>query len=74
MKKPSEKEAKVIGRLRKALESLPDSLWLFCDGNNVHVMANKENGHRAITGSEGSGYDQDYIIESINVSCDGGDW
>jgi hypothetical protein len=75
MKKATAKEAKAIAGLRRAFRSWPKTLWVFVDGNGIHVMAKKDDGRIALTGGEGSGFDPDFIVDTIRgVQCDGGDW
>jgi hypothetical protein len=75
VKKPTKKESMAIARVKRAFKSWPKSLWVFVDGNGIHFMAKSDDGAQMLTGGEGSGFDPDYIVDTISdVQCDGGDW
>ena len=61
-----------IDSLIRVANQLPKSLWLFAAGGKLHVMKYKEDGSRCMTPS--GGVDPDYVIETINIDSDGGDW
>ena len=74
-------EEKAIRILRKLEKEWPKSLWLFSASGSLCVMRKDENGERAVRPSgEGDGDDQgggmnsDYIVTTINIENDGGDW
>ena len=66
-------EKNAIATLRRLEKRWPKTLWLFCDGNGVRVMRCGENGEHVTTGNFG-GMDPDYMVTSINIDNDGGDW
>src|SRR5690606_32963651 len=70
--KPTKKEAAAIETLRSALDTLPDSVWLYVADGCIHVMRNNKNGDRAV--SDNGGMNQDYILASLPCDIDGGDW
>lgn len=70
---PTEEEKKVIASLKRLAKKWPSTVWLFVDGNSVHVMRIGETERHATTG-RGQGIDPDYILDSVNIDCDGGDW
>lgn len=70
MQKLTREERAAIHRLEKALAGLPDSLWLFVNGN-VHVMR-KRRGRRVMLANGCA--DESMRITSIAADCDGGDF
>ncbi len=64
-------EKLAISLLKKVQRNWPNSLWLFAADGQLHIMK-KKGGKRAIT-SQG-GVDQDYVIDTIFIETDGGDW
>ncbi len=70
--KLTKSEEKAIELLKKAAKHWPGSLWLFAAGNQLHVMRKDKFGKIAME-SNGS-IDQDFVLESINIEADGGDW
>lgn len=68
----TKKELQAIARLQKAIDKMPDTLWLFNTGT-MCVMKKKEDGSLAYTKS--GGVDQAYMIGSIDrIISEGGDW
>ena len=65
-------EELVIELLKKAARHWPASLWIFAAGNQLHIMRKNEFGKVAVE-SNGS-VDQNFVLESINIEADGGDW
>lgn len=66
------KEQQAIRKLVELAESWPKTLWLFVNGQSVCVVKLGEDGKRAMTPK--ATYDPDYIVESVQIPCDGGDW
>lgn len=62
-------EREAIGTLKRLAKKWPPTLWLFADGNSLHVMR----GPQKATHERG-GMNQDDIIESFRIPNDGGDW
>ena len=68
---PEEKRAI---RTLKVLEKIwPKTLWLFSNGMSISIMRTNERGEHA-TLSERGGMDQEYIVDSVDINNDGGDW
>lgn len=64
-------EQQVIAALKKLEKGWPENLWIFCNGQGVYLMRNKE-GQRAMT-PDGS-VDPNYVVERFFIESDGGDW
>lgn len=72
MTDPTPEERKAINALKRLAKTWPKSLWLFSASGSLHVMrADSDGGHIHI-GS--GGVDPDYILDSIDIPNDGGDW
>jgi hypothetical protein len=65
-------ELKAIKRLQNAAKNFPKTLWLFSASGTLCVMK-KENGSPVMLHNTG-GVDPDYIIDTIKIENDGGDW
>ena len=65
-------EKKAIDALRRLAKKWPDTLWIFADGNSLHVTRCGADGEHVML-SHG-GVDPDMIVESINIPNDGGDF
>lgn len=70
---PTKQEELAIELLRKAARHWPESLWVFAADGKLHVMRKDVGGEKAIDES-GTGFDQTFILDSINIEADGGDW
>ncbi len=68
----TKEEQKIINNLNRLAKKWPKSLWLFCDGNGVRVMRCGKNGEHVITST--GAMNPDYMLASINIDNDGGDW
>jgi len=68
-------EKKAIAALKRLAKKWPDSLWLF-SAQSLHVMRKTEDGRHAYGGENVSstGIDPGYIIATIDIEADGGDW
>ncbi len=66
----TKQEKLAIELLKKATRHWPDSLWIFAADGRLYVMRKGKNNEKAVI----SGFDPDFILESINVEADGGDW
>ena len=53
-------------------EEVAESLWLFSASGSLHVMRTGPDGQRIHTSDDG--VDQDFIVETIDIPNDGGDW
>lgn len=69
-------EKLAITSLRRLAKRWPDTLWLFSASGRLCVMRKNGNGHHAHGGANPSptGVDPDYIVETIDIENDGGDW
>lgn len=61
-----------VRRLKRLASEWPNDLWLFASGPGLHVMKCDDNGQRAYLPN--GGVDPDYIVETIAMPVDGGDW
>jgi len=68
----TKEEENAINTLRRLQKRWPKSLWLFSNGMSVHIMRSDKNGEH-VTDSFGC-MCQEYIIDSIDIENDGGDW
>lgn len=72
MEKLTKEEKAAVNTLNRLHFRWPDSLWIFANGNGLSIMKCKPNGDRAMT--DPGSVDQDYIIATIDIPCDGGDF
>ncbi len=72
IRKLTAEEKRAVARARKALESLPETLWCWVASTSFWIMLKGENGQHIMT--ESGGVDPDYEVGNIEVECDGGDW
>jgi hypothetical protein len=68
----TKEEHNVIRSLKRLEKKWPKSLWIFADGNSLKIMKCGENGEHVIC-REG-GMNPAYIVATININNDGGDW
>jgi len=61
-----------VHELRQIAKWWPKSLWLFSGNGVLYVMRKTEDGKRAMTAN--GGVDPAYIIDTVNIENDGGDW
>ena len=69
----TKEEKNAINTLKRLEKRWPDSLWLFSANGTLCVMRHGKNGEQVHTGT-GEGVDSEYIITTINIHNDGGDW
>ena len=63
-----------IRRLQSLAKDWPDTLWIWCADGQLYVME-KENGEKVYKGATNNeGVDPDYILASVRIPSDGGDW
>jgi len=68
-------EEKAIRMLKKLEKQWPKSLWLFSASGSLNVMRCDENGEQVMQpNADGGGVDQNYVITTIDIPNDGGDW
>ena len=65
-------ERKAINALKRLAKKWPKSLWLFSASGSLCVMRTDENGEHAHIA--GGGADAHYVLETIDIPNDGGDW
>lgn len=68
----TKEERKVISQLEKLAEQWPSTLWLYSGGGTLYLMRTNDKGEKVMASS--GGYSQDYIVDSIGIENDGGDW
>ena len=71
---PTPEEKKAIASLKRLAKKWPKSLWLFSASGTLNVMRANEDGGAICTQGKYSGVDPDYILASIDIPNDGGDW
>jgi len=71
--KLTKEEKSAIAALKRLEKKWPESLWLFATGNSINIMRYKENGERAVIDGYG-GMDPDYVVDTVSILNDGGDW
>ncbi|MDQ0305280.1 hypothetical protein [Ancylobacter polymorphus] len=69
---PTPEERRAIATLERLAKCWPKSLWLFSASGLLCVMRNGPDGSKAHV--PGGGIDPDYILATIDISNDGGDW
>jgi hypothetical protein len=69
---PTKKEEAAIAELKKLAQKWPKSLWLFSASGTLCVMRCGPDGGQVTT--PGGGMDQSYILDTIKIPNDGGDW
>jgi hypothetical protein len=65
-------EDQAIKALKRLAKRWPKSLWLFSASGSLCVMRTTKHGDPAATPR--GGVDPDYIVDTINIPNDGGDW
>ena len=70
---PTTEEAKWIERLRRVCQDMPSTCWLFA-ATCLEVMRRGEHGETVMRPQPYGGVDPAYILDSIDVDINGGDW
>ena len=70
---PTPEEQKAIASLKRIAKKWPKSLWLWSASGSLWVMRRGPDGERMQHPSK-SGVDQAYILASVDIPNDGGDW
>jgi hypothetical protein len=65
-------EKKAIAALKRVAKQWPKTLWLFSANGTLNVMHKDAKGHHAKLPNDGM--DPDYIVDTIRIENDGGDW
>jgi hypothetical protein len=68
----TEKEKAAIRALDSLAKKWPETLWLFSASGSLKVMRYGPNGEQMITYT--GGMDANYVVATINIPNDGGDW
>ena len=68
----TEKEKAAIRALDSLAKKWPKTLWLFSASGSLKVMRCGPNGEQMV--GEFGGMDDDYVVATINIPNDGGDW
>jgi hypothetical protein len=68
---PTPEEAKAIRALKRVAKDWPDSLWLFSAAGTLTVMRKGPDGGHV---HNGENVDQSFIVDTIDIENDGGDW
>lgn len=68
----SDEEKRAIAALKRLAKKWPDTLWIFAADGKLCIMPKTEEGTRFMTVY--GGVDPEYIIDTINIEADGGDW
>jgi hypothetical protein len=67
---PTKEEKLVIELLKKAGRHWPNSLWLFAEGGQIHVMRTGQDGEHVVDDHTG-GMDTSFILATINIDMTG---
>lgn len=67
----SKEEEKAIAALKRLAKKWPKSLWLFSGSGTLWIIKCGSYGEQVHNSSGGV---EDYVICSIDISNDGGDW
>jgi hypothetical protein len=68
----TKEEQNAINTLKRLEKRWPKGLWLFSNGMSISIMKYPENMDDIV--NESGGMNQDYIVDSIDIPNDGGDW
>lgn len=69
---PTDAERDAIRALRRLAKTWPKSLWLFSASGSLCVMRARQDGNHYTT--QDGGIDPDFVLATINIPNDGGDW
>jgi hypothetical protein len=67
----TQEEEKAIAALKALAKKWPKTLWLFSASGTLSVMK-KKNGEHVLT--PGGGMDPDFLVDTVDIENDGGDW
>lgn len=72
---PTDDERRAIATLQRLARRWPKSLWLFSASGQLNVMRLRQDGQRALGGDNApDAADPDYVLATIDIPNDGGDW
>ena len=66
------REERALITLRNLAKRWPKHLWIYVADGQLCVMRKGEDGERLM--QPNGGFDQDAIVDIINIEADGGDW
>ncbi len=69
----TKQEQSAIDRLKRLAKKWPASLWLFSASGTLCVMKAGENGEQ-VHREDDFGIDPAYLVATVNIMNDGGDW
>jgi hypothetical protein len=69
----TKEEKAAISKLKKLAQIWPESLWLFSNGT-LYVMKTNGIGEKERAMTQYGGVDPKYIVDTIDIPNDGGDW
>lgn len=72
-------EKKAIAALKRVAKIWPKSLWLFSADSILYIMRKQDEKHVMSLGlsnsrGSGGGVNPDYIVDTVRIDSDGGDW
>lgn len=71
----TKEERNAIATLKRLAKRWPETLWLFSASGSLEVMKKKPDGLPAyIQTGNGESVDQAYVVATIDIENDGGDW
>ena len=69
------KQEKDVIKILKSLEEIwPDSLWMYSASGTLCIMRAEFGTNKRAMKKDFEGYDQDYIVDTIDIPNDGGDF
>lgn len=72
--RPTATEARAIKELKALARRWPKTLWLFSASGSLHVMRALEDGSHAHLGWPHGGVDPAFLLDTVSISNEGGDW
>lgn len=70
----TEEETKAIASFKRLAKKWPKSLWCFSGGHDgIAILKKGEDGKKVVLGL-GEGFDSEYVVATIDIDADGGDW
>lgn len=73
-KTPTAEEMRAIRSLHRLAARWPTSLWIWAADGRLYVMRKGPDGRHAMRGSGDGGVDHNYVLDSVLIESDGGDW
>ncbi|HEY3694110.1 hypothetical protein [Phenylobacterium sp.] len=72
---PTPEERRAIRALKRLAKSWPKSIWLFAGSGDLHIMRAGPDGEHIHGGGGGhEAVDPAYLLDSVSIPNDGGDW